>query len=144
LATEFRQIKVAPAPRDDAKRQARQLVAALARQGRPTTITTQFGELKVSGWMGDGLNAPTPHSVTVQFLCWLDPERVIAALEREIAAMPVDVHALPLDQRAERLAELEAEVLRLECEEEQTIMAAAEQGIIIVTMRVRRASCRCG
>ena len=49
LISEHHSIKLAPAPLDDAKRQARELVARLGAKGKPT-IRTQFGEVHVHGW----------------------------------------------------------------------------------------------
>ena len=77
LATEFRRITVAGPNRDDARSQINSLVQSLAARGRPR-IDVQHGEVRVSG-----------HSVTAQFLAWLDPDRMIAALpslRRSIAA----------------------------------------------------------
>ena len=62
LIAEHHQIKLAPAPLDDAKRQVRELVARLGAKGKPT-IRTQFGELHVHGWQSAEQFGPTFHDI---------------------------------------------------------------------------------
>ena len=104
LAAEYHAIRTADAPLDDAKRQARELVAMLGKKGKPV-IHTQFGELYVRGWAGAEQFGPTFHDATIATLCWLDPDRVIAKLDEALEALPQNGSALPISERASRLAE---------------------------------------
>lgn len=130
LLAEFHQVKLAPAPLDDAKRQVRELVAMLGTKGKPT-IRTQFGELHVHGWQSDEQFGPTFHDMTIATLCWLAPQMVIDKLDEALEALPHNDDALPLSARASRLAEIEAEIALLEIQEEVVIERAAKDGIIL-------------
>ena len=128
LATQHHAIRTADAPLDDAKRQARELVAAL---GKRPAIDTQFGELHVRGWTAAEQFGPTFHDKTIATLCWLVPDTVITKLDEALEQMPRNADALPVSERASRLAEIEAEIALLETREEFLIERAAEDNIVI-------------
>ena len=65
-------------------------------------------QFRLHGWDPAQVFGPAPLIASIEFQCWLDPERMIAALEQELERLPHAADALPLDQRASRLAELEA------------------------------------
>jgi hypothetical protein len=64
-------------------------------------------------------------------MAWLDPDRMIAALERDVEALPHNDDALPLSERAAKLAELQDEIALLEAREESLIERAAKDGVQI-------------
>lgn len=130
LGTEYRDVRTSALPLADAKRQARELVAMLGQRGRPH-IHEPFGRLRIAGWMGDeaGSGTPTPHSVTVEFLCWAIPDVMAARLDTVLEQTPRNPDALPLDQRAVRLAEIEQLIFQLELQEEALVEQAAASGV---------------
>jgi hypothetical protein len=129
LVAAFWHVKRAPAPLDDAKRQVRELVAALAEKGKPA-VDIRSGTLQVKGWTAAEEHSPTFHSRTIATLCWLMPDVVIERLD-EIIAPLADADALPHDQRKERLAELEQQIQEAELAEEAIITKAHADGVVI-------------
>lgn len=61
-------------------------------------------------------------------LCAMFPERVRDAV---MAGVNTDADAVPMSERPARLAELDRQVLELECAEEDTIREAAAAGVTI-------------
>jgi hypothetical protein len=123
----------ARASRDDARRQARELVYRLAASARPS-VSVERGELRVHGFQ-DGVTPVGPPTTpqVVGLLAWLDRDAVVAALEREIDALPgaigASAGALSRDARAARIAQLEGEILDLERAEEGIIEDALLSGV---------------
>jgi hypothetical protein len=124
---ELLKVNAARAPVEDARRQVRRLVDTLS---RAPSLNTDGGKLSVPSWQRASFG-PAPFRDVIALLCWLDRDRIIAALDIELEKLPVDKDALPPEQRARRVSELETDIARLELEEEAVVSAASTMGLDI-------------
>jgi hypothetical protein len=124
---ELLKVNAARAPVEDARRHVRRLVDTLS---RAPSLNTDGGKLSVPSWQRASFG-PAPFRDVIALLCWLDRDRIIAALDIELEKLPVDKDALPPEQRARRLSELETDIARLELEEEAVVSAASAMGLDI-------------
>jgi hypothetical protein len=124
---ELLKINAARAPVEDARKQVRRLVDTLS---RAPSLNTDGGKLSVPSWQRASFG-PAPFRDVIALLCWLDRDRIIAALDIELEKLPVDKDALPPEQRARRVSELETDIARLELEEEAVVSAASAMGLDI-------------
>jgi hypothetical protein len=124
---ELLKVNAARAPVEDARKQVRRLVDTLS---RAPSLNTDGGKLSVPSWQRASFG-PAPFRDVIALLCWLDRDRIIAALDIELEKLPVDKDALPPEQRARRLSELETDIARLELEEEAVVSAASAMGLDI-------------
>jgi hypothetical protein len=124
---ELLKVNSARAPVEDAREQVRRLVDTLS---RAPSLNTDGGKLSVPSWQRASFGSASFRDV-VALLCWLDRDRIIAALDIEIEKLPVDRDALLPEQRARRISELETDIARLELEEEAVISAASAMGLDI-------------
>jgi hypothetical protein len=136
LAAQYHHIKLAPAPLDDAKAQARELVRVMGQRGRPPTVHTQFGKVTIDQWdRAQQHGQPSFSPQIIEALCWVAPDAVIAKLDTELEAAAArstsSRDVLPLHERAPRLAEIERQVLDLELAEELVIERAHGEGVEI-------------
>jgi hypothetical protein len=124
---ELLKVNAARAPVEDARKQVRRLVDTLS---RAPSLNTDGGKLSVPSWQRASFG-PAPFRDVIALLCWLDRDRIIAALDIELEKLPVDKDALPPEQRARRVSELETDIARLELEEEAVVSAASAMGLDI-------------
>jgi hypothetical protein len=124
---ELLKVNSARAPVEDAREQVRRLVDTLS---RAPSLNTDGGKLSVPSWQRASFG-PASFRDVIALLCWLDRDRIIAALDIEIEKLPVDKDALPPEQRVRRVSELETDIARLELEEEAVISAASAMGLDI-------------
>jgi hypothetical protein len=124
---ELLKVNAARAPVEDARRQVCRLVDTLS---RAPSLNTDGGKLSVPSWQRASFG-PAPFRDVIALLCWLDRDRIIAALDIELEKLPVDKDALPPEQRARRVSELETDIARLELEEEAVVSAASAMGLDI-------------
>jgi hypothetical protein len=124
---ELLKVNAARAPVEDARKQVRRLVDTLS---RAPSLNTDGGKLSVPSWQHASFG-PASFRDVIAMLCWLDRDRIIAALDIELERLPVDKNALPPEQRAHRVSELETDIARLELEEEAVVSAASAMGLDI-------------
>jgi hypothetical protein len=124
---ELLKVNAARAPVEDAREHVRRLVDTLS---RAPSLNTDGGKLSVPSWQRASFG-PASFRDVIALLCWLDRDRIIAALDIEIEKLPVDKDALPPEQRARRVSELETDIARLELEEEAVVSAASAMGLDI-------------
>lgn len=124
---ELLRVNAARAPVEDARTQVRRLVDTLS---RAPSLNTDGGKVSVPSWQHASFG-PASFRDVIAMLCWLDRDRIIAALDIELERLPVDKNALPPEQRAHRVSELETDIARLELEEEAVVSAASAMGLDI-------------
>lgn len=142
LKADRRDVITAPLPLSDAKQMIEAWVSAKANKARPQVyglldgrseinfigtitamadLTVVLDAGKVFGKARGGVAYIDP--VGVQ--CWLDPDRVVAALERDLAEIAGDnSKALSAADRQRREAEISADILQAERAEEALVEAA--------------------
>jgi hypothetical protein len=125
LQAERREIERAPVPLEQAVAAMRQRVEALARGYVP----------QLGGFMTHVEGAPAdiiePGGRDLEaFLAWLNPEQLAARLEAALRAQYAGVPlALSPGERAERLADVDARLLKLEREEEDLVRKLEGEGL---------------
>lgn len=141
LASDLTRIHAAPFPSAVVKAKARSEILALAEAGCPDLMSAVEA--------GDGIRWPTlagtrqttfdvaarmpvytaeaPNALAI--LAWLNRDQLIAAIEAEIDDVSEDGVALTDLQRAQQVAEVRADRLAVEREEEALIETAATQGL---------------
>lgn len=130
--------RIAPAPVEDLREQARAYVKRLAAQVSPMpTPSMAKGEGFGLSFFGDD---PVSSVVTpvklLAAMCWADPARVTERLVEAVETMPKPaVPPLSADEKRERLKELAATLDRVEREEEAVIRACHEEGLTNVVRR---------
>lgn len=144
LRADLARVEAAPVPSSMAKEKARAEAARLVEQGRPNVgaLIEGAGEIAwptsaatVSAWR-DG--RPDPNTPTVRTInplalaAWLDPAALLARLEAEIDELADDANAMTDEAKAAKRAEILADLLAVEHEEEAFIMQAAAAGIGIL------------
>lgn len=145
LVVELGKVELAPRPTSELMKLAREKVEALGQRGIPDIMefirsgekiswpTIQLtlgaaagrGEDTIRGYAG-GKTVDV-----IGLLCWLEPDRLIAALDKEIEALVDDKDALDDKTRAARKSKLLSDVLTLEREEEGLIELAQLHGTTI-------------
>ncbi|WP_133239337.1 hypothetical protein [Microvirga sp. KLBC 81] len=144
LHADLARVEAAPIPSAQAKEAAQREVARLAAQGCPNVgalveagakIEWPMSRADVAMW-ADG--KPSPHVPLVRTVdplalaAWLNPSAMTAALEREIDELADDAAALTDEARAAKRAEVLADLLAVERDEEAFIIMAAASGIEIM------------
>jgi hypothetical protein len=120
-----RAVETAPLPKADAKALAASHVAVLAGRGKPRVEVGDTFKAVFTDPLADfGVSA----DFVACTLAWLAPDRMLAALEVQIDALPEPRAPLPKAEREKRLAELTADLDRLDRQEEALIELAAAQG----------------
>jgi hypothetical protein len=109
-------------PFEMAKASVDAFVDRLAGEGKPSANAFAYGDV---------MNKPNPNWL-LEFVCWLDPEKVRDRLYAEVARCydDGDPGIAPAQRRAEQ-ARFERELFDLEVAEERLILRAAEAGVVL-------------
>ena len=127
---ELMMVRVAPLPAEEIKAAIIEHVDQMAREGRPAhrieggKVVVHWADVQLYAGPGQALNAPSGSAS--RLMCWLDRDRIVAALTAGV----VDVAgAIPSTERPGRIRALEARIYGLEIAEERLVMAALEEGL---------------
>jgi hypothetical protein len=136
LRADLVQVERAPITSAAAKARARGEIEALAQRGVPDTfalienaapLVWPTAKAEVVSWKDGRLDPFVPTVTAVDsraVLCWLFKDEMARKVEAEIELRSDDANALTDEQRALRKAELEADILDVQREEESLIMTA--------------------
>jgi hypothetical protein len=117
-------------PKSAMKAAAKRYVDEMAARGRPR-VTGDGSGFKAT--FGDTRSfVPQGVRAAAELLCWMDGPAVLKRLEAEIDALPTPANAMDPDERESRLADLTADLERLERDEESLIEQAADDGIEVL------------
>lgn len=122
---EIQEVTRAPIGADVVEKQVRQIVEKMAARGKPNVRGLDGQAPLTVGWEPGVVIKP------IEFHAWLDPETMI---RRIMAGVPNPTVSMSADQKAKRLATLQAELLKLEHEEEAIIEAV--DGLIPIERRL--------
>jgi hypothetical protein len=117
-------------PKSAMKAAAKRYVDEMAERGRPRVagdgngFKASFGDTR--SFVPQGVRA------AAELLCWMDGPAVLKRLEAEIDALPTPANAMNADERERRLADLTADLEKLERDEEALIEQAADDGIEVL------------
>jgi len=135
LAEERERVSSAPKHSSEVKAMARRQLLALAERGRPDLTALLHGNGQLSFTRQTETRWLNERPVTVDgdidvsaLMAWLDHDLLAARLEAEIDAQTNDEFALAAADRTARLAEIDADILSLERQEEVMIEAAEKSG----------------
>jgi hypothetical protein len=120
-------VKLAPLPPEDQQQLAEAYVARLVTTAGPQV--NFHGDRLTLRWRDDIV---TSKEDALALFAWAAPDQVYAALTRSIKEQPVRADAMPAAERKRRVAEIEAELLRLEVFEEALIARAAGDGLEVL------------
>jgi hypothetical protein len=142
LKADLKQIELAPWPSKLTKARAREQLAELAKRGRPDVFAL-VERFDVIAWptlpqrtihTADGKGSVTlPETLDASALmAWALGPALVAAVDREIDELSDDDKALTAEMRKQRAAEISAEILAVEREEESLIEMADAQQLPII------------
>jgi hypothetical protein len=125
LRTEIASIKSAPPTIPELKAMAEDYVVSLMRQATPR-IGVVGGRLKVS-YVGDTIAVED----TAALIAAIAPDAFLRCLESQIDRLPQRADSLPAEKRKARLADLEAELDRIERTDQELLDRAHASGLDI-------------
>jgi hypothetical protein len=130
LDADLARINAAPPPSSEAKKLAREQLAALAARGRPQvrSLVNHGGEIQWPYVVNAGPQAQESAADAVGLLAWLFRDQVASALDSEIDAIADDAAALTPEQRADQRARALADRLAIEREEEAFVRMVVAGG----------------
>jgi len=130
LEADLAKIEAAPPPPAEAKKLAREQLAALAARGRPQVrgLVNRGGEVQWPYVVNAGPQAQESAADAVGLLAWLFRDEVASALDDEIDAIADNTGALTSEQRAEQRATALRDKLAVEREEEAFVRIAIAVG----------------
>jgi hypothetical protein len=142
LVAELDSTKAAPIPSADAKKAAREQVAALAERGRPgvsdvlqfkggAIVWPEHSRRETILGASENLLSTSTHPDGLALLAHVMPDLLIAALDREIDRMADDVEALDDVARAKKLQTILDDQLAVQREEESLIEKLETSGIFV-------------
>jgi hypothetical protein len=139
-------VQSAPRPSATIKAQARLEIDRLAEAGKPDCYKMiERGEslglpslaMKAEVFLADGRGFAGWHQTdATALLLWMFRDEFIAAIENEIDQLKDDEHALTDEQRAQQLAEIAADILANERDEEALIRMAEGEVTLAIPRRV--------
>jgi hypothetical protein len=127
LRADLHEVASAPLHSSQVKEKAEAFVQSLASRFSPPVYWLFEANINSFEWSTlprPGSSPGDPGDFDVAgFQAWLDPDRLLAAMEREIDAISDDDHALSVEQRREKEGALKSEMLALERLEEDLCIA---------------------
>lgn len=130
LQGDLRRLQAAPATAAELRASAAEIVQRLAERGRPK-LSAERCALSVTWRPDSSWQAGNGALAHIEFMAWLDPAALTARLHAEVDAMPISADAISAADKAPRIAELEAQIFDLSCQEESLISQAASAGQFI-------------
>ncbi|WP_157961401.1 hypothetical protein [Microvirga flavescens] len=131
LREDLKTVKAAPIPSEMAKRLAREQIEARAKAARPDVLELvetggkvkwpTSANLHMIRLRDDAASVVVPQVDVVGLLAWISGDALIAGIEREIDDMADDQNALTPQEQKTRKAEILADILAFEREEEAII-----------------------
>jgi hypothetical protein len=115
-------------PKAARKAAMRAWVKEQAQLGAPTNLTIRDGKFEATFGTAKSF-VPASVKGAAQLFAWIDPEAFAKRLEDAIDAMPEAAVVMSAAEREQRLADLAADLDRLERDEEGLIEALADDGI---------------